>query len=72
MAIEDSLVLAEELARAAEPEAAFRAYRARRYDRVRYVAEHSERICAGQIGEAPPVEQATEVRELFRVLAAPI
>jgi len=72
MAIEDSLVLAEELARADTPQQAFSAYRARRFERCRYVVEHSQLIGASQLGRVPPVEQAAEVRELFRVLSAPI
>jgi len=72
MAIEDSLVLAEELARANTPEQAFRAYRQRRFERCRYVAERSQLICNSQLGRVPPVEQAMEVREMFRVLSAPI
>ena len=41
MAIEDSLVLADELAKADTPEAAFRAYRDRRYERCAYIVDKS-------------------------------
>ncbi len=72
MAIEDSLVLADELARADTPEQAFTAFRARRFERCRYVVERSKLICDGQLGRVPAVDQSVEVRELFKVLAAPI
>ena len=41
MAIEDGLVLAEELERADSIETAFKAYRDRRFDRTRFVAKNS-------------------------------
>jgi 2-polyprenyl-6-methoxyphenol hydroxylase-like FAD-dependent oxidoreductase len=72
MAIEDGLVLAEELARAAEPEEAFTAYRARRFDRCRYIVEQSKAIGDSQLGLLPPVDQAKATREMFEVIAAPI
>lgn len=72
MAIEDALVLAEELACADEPEAAFAAYRRRRIDRCRYIVEKSKAICDGQLGKGPPVDQASATREMFQVMSAPI
>lgn len=72
MAIEDAIVLAEELARAPTPEAAFQAYRARRYERCRYIVEASKAICDSQLGKGPPVEQATATRDMFHVVAEPI
>lgn len=72
MAIEDSLVLAEELARADTIEDAFAAYRARRIDRCRYIVEASRAICEGQIGTGPVVEQGTATRDMFRVVAEAI
>jgi 2-polyprenyl-6-methoxyphenol hydroxylase-like FAD-dependent oxidoreductase len=72
MAIEDSVVLAEELARQDEPEAAFAAYRQRRFDRCRYVVEKSFEICRGQLGRGPLVDNATAGAEMNALLAQPI
>ena len=72
MAIEDSIVLAEELARAATIEDAFAAYRARRFDRCRYIVEKSLAICHGQLGKGPPVDNHTATAEMFRITAQPI
>jgi 2-polyprenyl-6-methoxyphenol hydroxylase-like FAD-dependent oxidoreductase len=72
MAIEDSLVLAEELARRDTPEAAFAAYRERRFARCRYIVENSLAICRGQLGQGPPVDNARATAEMFQVVAEPI
>lgn len=72
MAIEDSIVLAEELARHEDPEAAFRAYRDRRFDRCRYIVEKSLAICHGQLGKGPLVDNAVATAEMFAVTAKPI
>ena len=72
MAIEDSLVLAEELAKAADIEAAFTAYRARRYDRCKYIVDASTAICFGQLGKGPLVDNAQATREMFMKVAEPI
>jgi 2-polyprenyl-6-methoxyphenol hydroxylase-like FAD-dependent oxidoreductase len=72
MAIEDSLVLAEELVRHAAPEAAFRAYGARRFERCAYVVRTSLAICLGQLGKGPPVDNARATGEMFAVTAQPI
>lgn len=72
MAIEDSIVLAEEIAAHDTPEAAFAAFRARRFERCRYVVEASRAICFGQIGKGPRIEQAKATAEMFAVIAAPI
>jgi 2-polyprenyl-6-methoxyphenol hydroxylase-like FAD-dependent oxidoreductase len=72
MAIEDSIVLAEELAAADTPEAAFTAFRARRYERCKYIVEASKAICDGQLGKGPMVENSVATREMFGVVAAPI
>jgi 2-polyprenyl-6-methoxyphenol hydroxylase-like FAD-dependent oxidoreductase len=77
MAIEDSIVLAEELVRhtnfdAADLNAAFTAYRARRFERCRYIVEHSKAIGDGQLGLRPPVDQAAATRAMFQVVSAPI
>ena len=72
MAIEDSLVLADELTRQATPEAAFTAYRERRFERCRYIVETSLSICHGQIGKGPPVDNAVATAEMFERTAQPI
>ena len=72
MAIEDALVLAEELARHDDPEAAFTAYRDRRIERCRYIVESSLAICRGQLGLAPPVDNAKATAEMFAITAQPI
>ncbi|MEG3125371.1 FAD-dependent oxidoreductase [Sphingomonas sp. GB1N7] len=72
MAIEDSIVLAEELARAETPEAGFAAYRDRRFDRCAYIVRASLAICLGQIGKGPRVEQGKATHDMFAVTAAPI
>ena len=72
MAIEDAIVLAEELERHDTPEAAFRAYRDRRFDRCAYIVNASRAICLGQLGKGPPVEQVKATADMFAVTAAPI
>ena len=72
LAIEDSIVLAEELARHDTPEEAFRAFRERRFERCRYIVEKSLAICRGQLGEGPLVDNAEATAEAFRVMAEPI
>lgn len=72
MAIEDAVVLAEEIGRHDSPENAFSAYRARRYERCRYIVEASLAICHGQIGKAPPVDNHQATGEMFAVVSKPI
>lgn len=72
MAIEDSLVLAEEVARHAEPEEAFAAYHARRSPRCGYIVERSLAICRGQLGIGEPVDMGRAAAEMFEVTAQPI
>ena len=72
MAIEDSIVLAEELAKAETPEEAFAAYRERRFERCKYIVESSLAICHGQIGKGAPVDNHTATAEMFEVTAQPI
>jgi len=72
MAIEDSIVLAEELAKADTPEEAFAAYRERRFERCRYIVESSLAICHGQIGKGPPVDNHAATADMFKVVAEPI
>ena len=72
MAIEDAIVLAEELGRHGTPEAAFAAYRERRFERCRYIVERSLAICRGQLGRGPPIDNAKATAEMFEVTAQPI
>ncbi len=72
MAIEDSIVLAQEIARHDTPEAAFRAYRDRRYGRCAYIVHASLAICRGQLGLSEPVDNAAATREMFAVISQPI
>ncbi|TPG49350.1 FAD-dependent oxidoreductase [Sphingomonas glacialis] len=72
MAIEDSIVLADELARADTVDAALTAFHARRFERCRYIVEASRSICLGQLGLGPLVENAAATREMFLRVAEPI
>lgn len=72
MAIEDGLVLAEELTRADDPEAAFEAYRARRFARVSFVAENSIRIGEMQLGKIPPFDAGALTGEAIALMCQPI
>lgn len=72
MAIEDALVLAEELAAGDAVEPALAAYRDRRFERCRYIVESSRAICFGQIGKGPLVDNAAATREMFMKVAEPI
>jgi 2-polyprenyl-6-methoxyphenol hydroxylase-like FAD-dependent oxidoreductase len=72
MAMEDGLVLAEELAQQADPQSAFAAYRTRRFGRCEYIVRASLAICMGQLGKGPPVDNARATAEMFAVTAQPI
>ena len=72
MAIEDAVVLAEELARSPDPETAFRAYRERRFERCRFIVTTSRALCDSQLGKGPRMEQAKATAEAFQVMARPI
>ena len=72
MAIEDSIVLADELARHQDVETAFAAYRQRRFERCRYIVEASRDICYGQLGLGPVVEQGHATHEMTVRVSEPI
>lgn len=72
MAIEDSLVLADEIAKHDTPESAFSAYRNRRFERCKYIVEKSLAICHGQIGKGPLVDQGAATGEMFGIISQPI
>jgi 2-polyprenyl-6-methoxyphenol hydroxylase-like FAD-dependent oxidoreductase len=72
MAIEDALVLAEELSSAESPEAAFAAYRARRFSRVEHVALNSVKIGEMQMGKIPPFDVGALTGQTIKMMCAPI
>ncbi|MFY7837716.1 MAG: FAD-dependent oxidoreductase [Novosphingobium sp.] len=72
MAIEDAIVLAEELGRADDVESALKAYRDRRFERCRYIVESSLAICMGQLGKGPAVDNHKATAEMFAVVSQPI
>ncbi len=72
MAIEDSIVLADELAGAASIEDAFAAFMQRRRERCAYIVNASMAICRAQLGEGPPVDQARATGEMMQVVSQPI
>ncbi len=69
MAVEDALVLAEEVGRVTEPETAFSAFMARRYPRARLVVENSVEIGRLEQAGAPPAAQTEVVERSLRALA---
>ena len=71
MAIEDSIVLADELARAATPEEAFGNFQARRFERCKFIVEASLALCRAQV-EQRPHDQAAAMRQMFEVVSAPL
>jgi 2-polyprenyl-6-methoxyphenol hydroxylase-like FAD-dependent oxidoreductase len=72
LAIEDSLVLAEELAGGDDIEETFSAYRERRFERCAQVVRASLAICMGQIGKGPLIDNARATAEMFALTAQPI
>ena len=72
MAIEDSIVLAEELVRHEDLEDAFAAYQARRFERCKYIVDSSAAVSLGQIGLGPYVDQRTATGGMYRVISEPI
>lgn len=72
MAIEDSIVLAEELGKHDTPQAAFAAFRNRRFERCRYIVEQSKAIGDGQIGKGPPIEQGKATHDMIQVVSQAI
>jgi 2-polyprenyl-6-methoxyphenol hydroxylase-like FAD-dependent oxidoreductase len=72
MAVEDALVLADELARAASVEQALRAFMQRRYERCRLVVENSLQIGRFEVEQAPVEAQTTIVERSLAKLAEAI
>ncbi len=71
MAIEDALVLAEELSKA-DPEEAFAAYRNRRFERVAHVAKNSVKIGEMQMGKIPPFDVGAMTGGTIKMMCGPI
>lgn len=72
MAIEDSLVLAEELATRDSLAGALAGYTARRQPRCSYIVESSLAICRGQLGLGPPVDQSKAAAEMLKLVSQPL
>ncbi|MDE2410248.1 MAG: FAD-dependent oxidoreductase [Sphingomonadales bacterium] len=72
MAIEDAIVLTEELGRHDAVEPALAAYRDRRFERCAYIVNASLAICHGQIGKGEPVDMQHATAEMFGVVSQPI
>jgi 2-polyprenyl-6-methoxyphenol hydroxylase-like FAD-dependent oxidoreductase len=72
MAIEDAIVLAEEIGRHDALPAALAAWRERRFERCAYIVRSSLAICLGQLGKGPPVDNARATAEMFERVAQPI
>lgn len=70
--IEDGIVLAEELARAATVEAALAAFQGRRWDRCRMVVENSARLGEIEATGGDKAEHARIMRDSMIALAQPI
>ncbi len=72
MAIEDAVVLAEELCSGDPIEKQLKRYMERRYDRCKFIVESSELIGRYQMNEVEDVDEKFMVEEMFRVTAQPI
>lgn len=72
LAIEDALVLADELSNADTPDSAFKKYRDRRFERCNYIVQSSLAICNGQLGKGPMVDNSKSTAEALAVVAQPI
>jgi 2-polyprenyl-6-methoxyphenol hydroxylase-like FAD-dependent oxidoreductase len=70
--IEDALVLAEELARHTEADAALAAFEARRWERCRMVVQNSARLGEIEIANGDKEEHAHIMRSSLMALAEPI
>ena len=72
MAVEDSIVIAEELATKPSIEAALQGYQQRRFDRCKFIVDSSVAICRSQLGTGPRVEQAVATKAMFERIAQPL
>jgi 2-polyprenyl-6-methoxyphenol hydroxylase-like FAD-dependent oxidoreductase len=72
LAIEDAVVLAEELVRHDDVESAFRAYYTRRITRCRYIVDVCVAIGRGQLGLGPVIDQAKATRDVMKIVSEPL
>jgi len=72
MAIEDAVVLSEELTSVGSVEQQLERYMQRRYERCKFIVESSELIGRYQMGEAAEVDEKSMVEKMQRVTAQPI
>ena len=72
MAVEDSLVLAEEMTKGQSVEAAMAAFMARRFERCRFIVETSAEIGEWEMARRTDVDMPSVVRRMTEVTAAPI
>lgn len=72
MAVEDAIVLAEELDREPDVATACVNYRSRRYERCSYIVNTSLSICYGQLGKVPPVDMHQATAGMFATVSQPI
>ncbi len=72
MAIEDALVLADEIEKGETPVEVFAAYRARRMPRVEHVVKTSIMIGDAQMGKIPPVNVGELTGKTIGMMAQPI
>ena len=72
LAIEDGVVLAEELEKASDPEAAFKAFRDRRFERAKFIVVNSVRLGDSQMGKIENVDMADLNRQSIALMAQPI
>ena len=72
MAIEDSIVLAEELEKAATVNDAFTGFQKRRFERCKYIVDASLAICRAQLGQGPRVDQGKATAEMMQVVSQPL
>lgn len=72
MAIEDALVLADELTTATSPEEAFAAYRTRRMPRVAHIASSSARLGDMQMGKISPFNVGELTGQTIGMMCEPI
>jgi 2-polyprenyl-6-methoxyphenol hydroxylase-like FAD-dependent oxidoreductase len=72
MAIEDGIVLAEELQTQPSVQAALESYIARRFERCRLVVENSVRLGELEMHQGSPEEHACLMSDTLKILRAPI
>lgn len=72
MAVEDAIVLAEELGYEPDVATACANYRSRRYERCSYIVSRSLSICYGQLGKSPMVDMHQATADMFATVSQPI